>query len=1233
MVNKKSQKSWSGETNTFIVHGLNDPYFRLKKKMVIMTLLPNMLPPLEQWPKLLDKLIDRGYNAFHFSPLQEPGTSRSVYSISDHHRFGVRDPGKMVRMIAGYQKRGIHFFNDVVLNHINCDSKVLQRPENSEFFYSLKNTKYLAPILELDLFLLAVAPVIVNKFFGGNAEAKFDSVGQIDQIMGFLEPKIVDLKLYEFYMLDLAVIGDKYSNYTDFEDFEQKDNLEVKETLEIVLDGQESVHQFQKRYLTNVGHSRYSVLPNSAFLKKFHVDDYTPILKSYNKAVRSAFDKTTLPSILKNLRNFLFHDKYEKNLTVRAPQNSKEIQVFPKYFKKVINSATRNHQDSTYALLNGWLFEGHNLNILKHQGYSFLTREIIIWEDSVKLNYQDLETKPRLRRYMRTYLELMESFSDGFRVDNLHNSHPNIVQFMLSTLSDLARKRPDNKQVMILGELFTGDHHKEIVFCNKLGIHYLTRELIHFNGRDTPLPYMEDDGQIQVYFVQTHDNETYTLHGKVQLVLPHTSHSIASPAHVLTGSTLLGDELWPEKVHTFDWDSKFDMSVFDIKDGFRLQEALIGMDLHEGGQDGWVQPQLVGYLYDRVVWYRKEGVEDTIGVKGSWDSWGHETRLENISERHCWGVVSTAPGDVSFKFLVDDEWRCSQNYLERPEMNTGDDFNNHLMKISKIGLDPRIRVWHPSQGISLVRRYISRFKDAFQRKRLVGGTEDSTTMVLDWNTHLYQTMVYKKGSRGGDGPTDPDLELFQILVKNGDSGKLHSIPILGKLVHFEVITMLDSRPRPCYLADTQISRYAFTDQKRLYLVNLPLICTVLIRSEEHCTEFKSLETLHLKYIQPNPCFNQPLDLGELNYLLYSCSAEEKHQQDGEDTYSVPGYKKFIYAGMSSLLKALDNKKARAAIKLHMNEGDWLIEYYFKRFFRVFGERSPELINLKLALVKNTPLPVRFEFFGKTIQYIYTYLAKGFLTPIGLSQEQYRCRLLKALLMCVPQFFSEGKMSAGLPRYCFGPEKEWGRDTFISLPGLLLATKRFREAREIFLDYAKAIRDGIIPTVKRKMDYSAMDNTWWYFYALGRYLDLSGDYSILKESIRVKTGKHRGKELPLLEVLIEALDAHIEGRNGLDSSLDIGSGLEIVKGNKDRVLTWMNRKGTGSLNKGVISNPRVGAPVEITALRWYAFRLMGRLCEKMRKSWKDYKANIDFYRTIVSKNLNFSIEDQKNLICL
>ena len=145
--------------------------------------------------------------------------------------------------------------------------------------------------------------------------------------------------------------------------------------------------------------------------------------------------------------------------------------------------------------------------------------------------------------------------------------------------------------------------------------------------------------------------------------------------------------------------------------------------------------------------------------------------------------------------------------------------------------------------------------------------------------------------------------------------------------------------------------------------------------------------------------------------------------------------------------------------------------------------------------------------------------------------------------------------------------DWGRDTMISLEGLTLTPRRVREAGYILRTFGQYVRDGLIPNMFPEGDreglYHTADATLWFFHAIERYTQVTGE----EETLRT-----------LLPVLIDIVEHHLRGtRYGIH--IDPADGL-FTQGAEGYQLTWMDAK----VGDWVVT-PRRGKAVELNAL-WY-----------------------------------------------
>lgn len=151
--------------------------------------------------------------------------------------------------------------------------------------------------------------------------------------------------------------------------------------------------------------------------------------------------------------------------------------------------------------------------------------------------------------------------------------------------------------------------------------------------------------------------------------------------------------------------------------------------------------------------------------------------------------------------------------------------------------------------------------------------------------------------------------------------------------------------------------------------------------------------------------------------------------------------------------------------------------------------------------------------------------------------------------------------------------DWGRDSMISLPGLLLATGRYSEARGLLKAFASVTHQGLIPNrfpdSGETLEYNTVDATLWMFHALARYLTTTGDWSLLKE---------------LFPTLTDIIDWHVRGTL-YNIGVDPHDGL-LHSGASGVQLTWMDAK----IGDWVVT-PRNGKAVEVNALWYYTLSCM------------------------------------------
>ena len=163
---------------------------------------------------------------------------------------------------------------------------------------------------------------------------------------------------------------------------------------------------------------------------------------------------------------------------------------------------------------------------------------------------------------------------------------------------------------------------------------------------------------------------------------------------------------------------------------------------------------------------------------------------------------------------------------------------------------------------------------------------------------------------------------------------------------------------------------------------------------------------------------------------------------------------------------------------------------------------------------------------------------------------------------------------------------WGRDTMIALPGLCLYNHNIEHGRELLMQAAQLLKNGLLPNtlsgIQGQLSYNSIDAALWYTWAIQEYIQHFGVKSDFAQDI-----------FPILKDIVQGYAYNQTGISHCDER-----GL-ISAGDATTQLTWMDAKAWG---KPV--TPRYGYAIEINALWYNAMCLHLELAKVLRRKAAD-----------------------------
>ena len=1170
---------------------LNGTHVPIDALSIFSVLSKSMGKYPRDYEKHLKGIGQRGYNMVHFTPLMQRGESNSPYSIYDQHAFdslcfpnGEEDVAHMIETME--TQHGLLGLTDVVWNHTANNSKWLE--EHPEAGYNVDTAPWLESALELDTALLEFS----NNLEKLGLPATLKTIGDLEKLMtGIKSHVLAHLRLWEYYVVHVdrnakAAVEAWTAGDIKFPDggfggsgageLEGVKDWPLKQKADFLLEnGFIGAKELGPRYYRHVDPQVGAALLTAFYGRYDPEDDGAPSPGAAISTMTRVLDELNLPFyreydsdaavMYEQLYNRIKYVRLDDHGPKAGPITPENLLIESYFTRLPLNATTKKHSSKSLALVNnGWIWAADAMKDNAGPGSrAYLRREVIVWSDCVKLRYgKTPEDNPYLWDYMAKYTRLMAKYFAGFRIDNCHSTPIAVAEYLL----DEARKvRPD---LAVFAELFTGSEEMDFVFVERLGLSALIREAM----------------------------QAWSTAEMSRLVHRHAGRPIGSfEIDEITGS----DKLAPQDGQS---------------NGVNEASGSSDQVIHKIKQSP-VHALFFDCTHDNEMPAQKRDARDTLP----------NSALVNM----CACATGSVMGyDEIYPSLIDlvHEKRTYSSYSS----------------------DHDVKVGGGEGGIGGVRKLLN------QIHTLMGQDGYDETFLHHEGEYITVHRVHPKSRKGhfliahtaypgygnGNGGLSP-VHLAGTKAKLMGSWKLEvdasESAKMALLADEKFLKGLPSRVVALQGVglDSKADETVLTVPDHFPPGSIALFKT-WIPGAEHSEGLDSFVTTGAR-----KAFSK-LSLVDLNFVLYRCEAEERDFSEGRDgVYTIPNFGPLVYAGLqgwwSVLRDVIRNNELGHPICNHLRDGQWALDYIGGRLERMAKEDGFQALHgparwlaERFDAIRKLPSSLLPRYFALTIQTAYSAAWDRGLELMS-DDVQYGQRFLQSLAMTSIQMTGYMKsaslypdrsvpcLAAGLPHFTSSWARCWGRDVFISLRGLFLATGRYADAKEHIMGFASVLKHGMIPNLLsggKLPRYNSRDSIWFFLQNIQDYTKIvPNGMDLLQEKLRRRylpyddtdfaydDPRAYSKTSTIEEIVQEALQRHATGLSfreanagpdldmqmkpegfQIDVHVDWKTGI-IFGGNQHNCGTWMDKMGESERagSKGVPGTPRDGAAVEITGL--------------------------------------------------
>jgi predicted glycogen debranching enzyme len=272
--------------------------------------------------------------------------------------------------------------------------------------------------------------------------------------------------------------------------------------------------------------------------------------------------------------------------------------------------------------------------------------------------------------------------------------------------------------------------------------------------------------------------------------------------------------------------------------------------------------------------------------------------------------------------------------------------------------------------------------------------------------------------------------------------------------------------------------------------------------------------------------------------------------------------------------------------VYVHKPDWYRRFQYPREQERGLDFEEDLFapgELGFDLVHDAHAVIAFTTEGRAVPDVTTLRAserdRRQVVAVPAADDGWVARLAAAARAFIVERAGHRTIIAGYPWFT-----DWGRDTFVSLPGLALATGEHALARELLLAFVPHLRDGLLPNrfpdEGEQPEYNSVDAPLWFVLAACRYARVADDRDCLRERL-----------LPAMRQILEAYLAGTRFGIGVDDDGLLHAAAPGLQ------LTWMDAK----VGDWVVT-PRAGKPVEVQALWVAALEAVSRVSRDLDAVW-------------------------------